>query len=204
MPLSWLSLEQAAFSKRIRLKVASGTSVPALLYNNLIYWKIVSRPVIFVGQLKAMLDVRFIWSDSSPLLLACSGGLKYILVESAVVHHVPVISSHEMAVILEALRNFTSTGTLRNAATWSQYLGRNLSLFHWSTPTQRLPPDHAALIEDPQIAFSAMASDPTLEETSLLPSLHSFPFHRLHHHHLLLLIDLCLLHLLMLCHHPRS
>ena len=97
---------------RIHLKVASGTSVRALLYSNLIYCKTVSRPLISVGQLKAMLDVRFIWSDSSPLLVACSGGLKYILVESAVIHHLPVISSHEMTVILEALHDFTSTGTL--------------------------------------------------------------------------------------------
>ena len=128
LPLRWLTPDQAAFAKRIHLKVASGTSVRALLYNNLIYCKTVSRPLISVGHLKAMLDVRFIWSDSSTLLVACSGGLKYILEESAVVHHLPVISSHEMAVILEALRDFTSTGTLWNAATRSQHLGRPLSL----------------------------------------------------------------------------
>ena len=103
LPLRRLTPDQAAFAKRIHLKVASGTSVRALLYNNLIYCKTVSRPLISVGQLKAMLDVRFIWSDSSPLLVACSGGLKYILVESAVIHHLPVISSHEMTVIQTSL-----------------------------------------------------------------------------------------------------
>ena len=175
LPLRWLTPDQAAFAKRIHLKVASGTSVRALLYNNLIYCKTVSRPLISVGQLKAMLDVRFIWSDSSPLLVACSGGLKYILVESAVIHHLPVISSHEMTVILEALHDFTSTGTLWNAATWSQHLGRKLALFHWSSPTQRLPPDHAEFTDDPQVMFSSMACDPSLEETPLLPSLQIFP-----------------------------
>ena len=175
LPLRWLTPDQAAFAKRIHLKVASGTSVRALLYNNLIYCKTVSRPLISVGQLKAMLDVRFIWSDSSPLLVACSGGLKYILVESAVIHHLPVISSQEMTVILEALHDFTSTGTLWNAATWSQHLGRKLALFHWSSPTQRLPPDHAEFTDDPQVMFSSMACDPSLEETPLLPSLQIFP-----------------------------
>ena len=175
LPLRWLTPDQAAFAKRIHLKVASGTSVRALLYNNLIYCKTVSRPLISVGQLKAMLDVRFIWSDSSPLLVACSGGLKYILVESAVIHHLPVISSHEMTVILEALHDFTSTGTLWNAATWSQHLGRKLALFHWSSPTQRLPSDHASFTDDPQVMFSSMACDPSLEETPLPPSVQIFP-----------------------------
>ena len=90
------------------------------------------------------------------------------------IHHLPVISSHEMTVILEALRDFTSTGTLWNAATWSQHLGRKLSLFHWSSPTQRLPPDHAEFTDDPQVMFSSMACDPSLEETPLLPSLQIF------------------------------
>ena len=175
LPLRWLTPDQRAFAKRIRLKVASGTSVRALLYNNLIYCKTVSRPLISVGQLKAMLDVRFIWSDSSPLLVACSGGLKYILVESAVIQHLPVISSHEMTVLLEALHDFTSTGTLWNAATWSQHLGRKLALFHWSAPTQRLPSDHASFTDDPQVMFSSMACDPSLEETPLPPSVQIFP-----------------------------
>ena len=91
------------------------------------------------------------------------------------VHHLPVISSHEVAVILQALHDFTSTGTLWNAATWSQHLGRKLSLFHWSSPTQRLPPDHADFTHDPQAMFSSMACDPSLEETPLLPSLQIFP-----------------------------
>ena len=84
LPLSWLSPEEASSSKRIHLKVASGTSMWALLYNNVIYCSTVSRPLISVGQLKAMLDLRFYWDDSSPTLLVCSGGLKYILLEASV------------------------------------------------------------------------------------------------------------------------
>ena len=69
------------------------------------------------------------------------------------IHHLPVISSHEMTVLLEALHDVTSAGTLWNAATWSQHLGRKLLLFHWSSPTQRLPPDHAEFTDDPQVMF---------------------------------------------------
>ena len=43
LPLDWLVPEQAAFSKRIHLKVASGTSVRALLYNNMIYCSLESH-----------------------------------------------------------------------------------------------------------------------------------------------------------------
>ena len=80
-----------------------------------------------------------------------------------------------MTVILEALHDFTSTGTLWNAATWSQHLGRKLALFHWSAPTQRLPSDHASFTDDPQVMFSSMACDPSLEETPLPPSVQFFP-----------------------------
>ena len=92
-----------------------------------------------------------------------------------VIHHLPVISSHEMTVMLEALQDFTSTRVLWNAATWSQHLGRKFSLFHWSVPAQRLPSDHASFADDPQVMFSAMASDPSLEETPVLLSLQTFP-----------------------------
>ena len=130
LPLSWLSPEEASSSKRIHLKVASGTSVRALLYNNVIYCSTVSRPLISVGQLKAMLDLRFHWDDSSPTLLVCSGGLKYILLEASVVHHLPVISSEEMMAILEAIHCFTSTGKMWNAKMWEEKLQRSLLIFH--------------------------------------------------------------------------
>ena len=103
LPGTWLTPEQAAFSKRIHLKVASGTSVRALLYNNLIYCKTVSRPLLPVGQLKAMLDLRLVWDDSAPCLLACSGGLRYVLLQASVVHHLPVVSHADLHVLLEAI-----------------------------------------------------------------------------------------------------
>ena len=120
---------------KIHLQVASGSKVRALLYNNLICCATVTQPLISVGQLKSMLDLRFIWSDSAPLLVACSGGLRYILLEASVFHNLPVIDSHEMMVYLRpsGVHNYTATGTLRNAATWSRKLNRKLSLFHSST-----------------------------------------------------------------------
>ena len=155
LPLRWLSPEQAAHAKRIHLKVASGTSVRALLFNNIIYCKTVSRPLLSVGQLKSMLDVRFLWDDSSPCLLACSGGLRYVLLTASVIHHLPVVSHDDMHVLLAAINLFTETGQLWDARTWSQKLGRKLSLYHWSTPVTTLPPDHAEFTNDPQVNFSS-------------------------------------------------
>ena len=134
LPLDWLVPEQAAFSKRIHLKVASGSSVRALLYNNMIYCATVSRPLLSVGQLKAMLDLRLVWDDSAPCLLACSGGLQYVLLSASVVHHLPVVSHEELHVLIEAIHLFTETGQLWDARQWSQKLGRKLSLYHWGVP----------------------------------------------------------------------
>ena len=110
LPLTWLSYEQAASAKKIHLRVASGTSVRALLYNNLIYCKTVSRPLLSVGQLKAMLDLRFLWDDSAPSLLTCSGGLRYVLLQASVMHRLPVVKHHDMHVLLEAIHAYTETG----------------------------------------------------------------------------------------------
>ena len=173
--LKWLTPDQAAFAKRIHLKVASGTSVRALLYNNLIFCKTVSRPLISVGQLKAMLDVSFVWSYSSPLLVACSGGLKYILAESAMVT-ICLSSLHKRR--LSYLRLCTTLPP--QAPCGMQLLGLNIlaTNFHFSIGLllpSVLPPDHAEFTHDPQVMFSSMACDPSLEETPLLPSLQLFP-----------------------------
>ena len=61
--------EQAGSSKKIHLHVASGSKVRALLHDNIIHCATVPRPLISVGQMKSMLDLRFVWNDSSPLLL---------------------------------------------------------------------------------------------------------------------------------------
>ena len=165
LPLSWLTNEQSLHSKKIHLQVASGSKTRALLYNNIIYCATVSRPLISVGQMKSMLDLRFVWNDSSPLLLACSGGLSYVLLEATIFHNLPVITSHEMMALLEAVHTFTATGALWNAATWSEKLGRKLSLFHWSAPSHPiyLPHDDAAFTDDPQVMFSSMDTLDLLE-----------------------------------------
>ena len=105
--------------------MASGPSVRALLFNNLIVCATVNRPLLSVGQLqlKAMLDLRFLWSDSSSCLITCSGGLRYILLEASIMRHLPVISQKEMHVLIEAIHCFTETGELWNAQTWSQEAG---------------------------------------------------------------------------------
>ena len=86
------------------------------------YCATVSRPLISVGQMKSMLDLRFVWNDSSPLLLGMFGGLSYVLFEATIFHNLPVITSHEMMALLEAVHTFTATGALWNAATWSEKL----------------------------------------------------------------------------------
>ena len=49
-----------------------------------------------------------IWDESSPKILASSGGLRYILIEAAVFHDLPVISSQEeLRALLEAIHDFT-------------------------------------------------------------------------------------------------
>ena len=171
LPLSWLTNEQSLSSKKIHLKVASGATVRALLYQNVIYCATVSRPLISVGQLKAMLDLRMVWDDSSPSIHACSGGLRYILMEASVFHNLPVITHHEMRVLLQAIDDFTRHGTLYNASTWSKKLGRKLALFHWSSPITSLPPDHATFTDDPQVNFSSLSSSSASScDVSTLPS----------------------------------
>ena len=165
LPLSWMTNEQANSSKKIHLHVASGNKVRALLYSNIIYCATVTRPLISVGQMKSMLDLRFVWSDSCPLLLACLGGLTYVLLEATIFHNLPVITSHEMMALLEAVHTFTATGALWNAATWSEKLGHKLSLFHWSAPSHPIyvPHDDAALTDDSQVMFSSMDTLDLLE-----------------------------------------
>ena len=92
LPLKWLAPEQAARSKQIHLKVASGTSVRALLYQNLIYCVTVSRPLLSAGQLKGMLDLRFTWDDSAPQLVCMFRRLKIRPLGS--LRHAPFTGRH--------------------------------------------------------------------------------------------------------------
>ena len=66
--MRWMTTERAENCKRIHLKVASGQSARALLHDSIIYCATVTHPLLFVGQFKSMLDLRFGWSDSAPLL----------------------------------------------------------------------------------------------------------------------------------------
>ena len=59
--------------------------------------------------------MRFLWDDSSPCLLACSGGLRYVLLTVSVIHHLPVVSHDDMHVLLAANNLFTETGQLWDA-----------------------------------------------------------------------------------------
>ena len=99
LPLSWLSEEDSDQAKHIHLRVANGAQVRALLFNNIIYARSVARLLVSISQLKAMLDLRFVWGDGSPILLFCSSGLKHILLQARVVHHVPLITTEELAVL---------------------------------------------------------------------------------------------------------
>ena len=83
-----------------------------------------------------MLDLRFIWDDSAPSLVACSGGLKHVLLEASVMHHLPVVTHAELNVLLKAMQAFTEDGTLWNAARWSKELGRKLPLVPLGRPYQ--------------------------------------------------------------------
>ena len=102
MPLSWLGEAECEMAKRIHLKVAAGTTVRALLYNNVIFAKSVNRPLVSVGQLKGMLDLRFIWDDASPLLLTRHAGRKFVVRRANIVHHLPLISRSSLQVLLNS------------------------------------------------------------------------------------------------------
>ena len=47
--------------------------------------------------------------------------------EAPVYHNLPVITNHEMHVLLQAIGDFTRHGSLYNTATWSKKLGRKLA-----------------------------------------------------------------------------
>ena len=145
LPSTWLGTEECEKAKRIHLKVATGTAVRALLYNKVIYAKSVTRPLISVGQLKGMLDLRMIWDDSSPLIVVCYAGKKYVLLQASVVHHLTLVSW--------------------NIHKWNAALNKTLDEFFWTNPDWS-PPGKALKIEEikePGVMFSSLeASPPTI------------------------------------------
>ena len=130
-----------------------------------------------------MLDLHFLWDDSAPCIIACSGGLRYILLEASVMHHLPVVSRLAMHVLLEALHCFTETGHLSdlwNASTWSQKLGRKHALYRWSDPIRILPQEHSQFTDDPQVNFSSLQSSSSqplpVTSSDVLPSSSVFTY----------------------------
>ena len=156
MPLSWLGEEECELAQRIHLKVATRTTVRALLYNNVIYAKAVNRPLVSVGQLKGMLDLRFVWDDASPLLLACHAGKKYVVTHANIVHHLPLISRSELYVLLNAIRDFTTKGEMWTLQRWSSELKRDLDEFHWNCPPSTPIVNHVNAAQGPQAMYSAI------------------------------------------------
>ena len=62
---------------------------------------LVTRQLVSIGQLKAMLDLRFVCEDGPPILLFCSSGLKRILLQARAVHRLPLIITEELVVLLQ-------------------------------------------------------------------------------------------------------
>ena len=130
--MDWLSDETIEQAKRIYLGVANGTKSEALLYNNIMYALSASRPLVSVGKLKAMLDLRFVWSDGPPTLLLCFSGQKYALIKglAKVFHHIPIIAQEEeRKALVDAIEDFTITGNQRSYPEWKQGLGRDFEVF---------------------------------------------------------------------------
>ena len=82
------------------------------------YSPVTARPLISVGQLKAMLDLRLVWDDGPPILLFCSSGIKYVLIRARVFRGLPIVSEEELKVLIAAIDDFTVTGKLWSYADW--------------------------------------------------------------------------------------
>ena len=101
--LSWVSKDVIEKAERIHLGVLNGTKSRALLYNNIMYSPSVVRPLTSIGQLKAMLDLGFVWGDGPPILLFCFSGLKYVLIRTRVLHGLPIILQEKLKVLIAAI-----------------------------------------------------------------------------------------------------
>ena len=108
--------------------------------------------LIRVGHLKGMLDLRLIWDDSSPAMLA-RNTFSY--------RPTSFITSHlyrsELQALLNAIHVFTTKGELWNIHKWSAALNKQLDEFYWSNPDPS-PPGismHAAH-DEAQAVFSSI------------------------------------------------
>ena len=141
--LSWMSKEVIEKAERIHLGIANGTRSRALLWNNIMYSPVTARPLISVGQLKAMLDLRLIWDDGPPILLFSCSGIKYVLIRARVFHGLPIVSNEELKALIAAIEDFTVTGSLWGYTDWKAALDRDFEIFGDS-----IRQDHPQTIEE--------------------------------------------------------
>ena len=138
-----MSKEVIDEAERIHLGIANGTRSRALLWNNIMYSPVTARPLISVGQLKAMLDSRLVGDDGPPMLLFCSSGIKYVLIRSKVLHGLPIVSEEELKALIAAVEDFIVIGKLWSYAGWREALGRDFEIFGDS-----MRRDHPQTIEE--------------------------------------------------------
>ena len=141
--LSWMSKDVIEKAERIHLGVANGTRSRALLWNNIMYSPVTARPLISVGQLKAMLDLRLVWDDGPPILLFSCSGIKYVLIRARVFHGLPIVSNEELKALIAAIEDFTVTGNLWSYSDWRAALDRDFEIFGDS-----IRKDHPQTIEE--------------------------------------------------------
>ena len=141
--LSWMSKDVIEKAERIHLGVANGRRSRALLWNNIMYSPVTARPLISVGQLKAMLDLRLVWDDGPPILLFSSSVIKYVLIRARVFHGLLIVSEEELKVLIAAIEDFTVTGKRWSYADWREALDRDFEIFGGS-----IRQDHPQTIEE--------------------------------------------------------
>ena len=139
------------------------------------YSPVTARPLISVGQLKAMLDLRLVWDDGPPILLFSSSGIKYVLIRARVFHGLPIVSEEELKVLIAAIEDFTVIGKLWSYADWRDALDQDFEIFGDS-----IRQDHPQTIEEEESEMLHTSrkgleeqNDPragmTKEVTSLIP-----------------------------------
>ena len=162
--LSWVSEDVIEKAERIRLGVANGTKSRALFYNNVMYSPSMVRPLISIGQLKATLDLRFVWDDGPPILVFRPSGLKYVLIRARVFHGLPIVSQEELKVLNAAIEDLTFTGNLWSYHDWHAGLDNDFEIFGDSARQ-----DHPQTIEEEDSEMLHTSRKGPKEQNILLP-----------------------------------
>ena len=95
-----------------------------------------------------------------------------------VVHHLPLITTEELAVLLSAINACTTTGTLWDRQQWSQQLGRDFTSYGNSDVESAYPPvatappvdasdNEAQTVEVSQFPTSATVAQPSAQDEPL-------------------------------------